>query len=160
MDQNAPDESRWMPTKFYRAIHGGSPVEESGYMWRGLGLCHSGWATPRTKTRWSLIHIGSGGAIMRFTGNIATVFPVAGEIAECGDFTLFDLPDGWRQTDPDLPAKIGAICDAHPEALPDTSFVGETISVDDARAVISANDAQNRPLPEHMQSAAAAGKAT
>lgn len=77
---------------------------------------------------------------MRFTGDIRTVFPVAGEIAECGDFTLFDLPDGWRQTDPELPAKIAAICDAHPETLPDSSFDGVQISTDDARAVIEARE--------------------
>lgn len=130
-------EHRWTPAKFYRAVHDGTPVEEWGYEWRGLVLRHSGWATPRTKTRWSLMHIGSGGTIMRFTGNIATVFPVAGEIAECGDFTLFDLPDGWRQTDPELPIKIAAICDAHPEAFPDTS---PAISADDARAVIEARE--------------------
>lgn len=139
------DEHRWLPAKFYRAVHGGLPVDEWGYEWRGLVLRHSGWATPRTQTRWSLIHIGSGGTIMRFTGTVATVFPVAGEIAECGDFTLFDLPDGWRQTDPDLPAKIAAICDAHPEALPDTSFTA--LSSDDARAVIEAREAA-RDSPE------------
>lgn len=133
-DQTLPT---WAPAQFYRAVHGGNPVENWGYEWKGLVLRHSGWATPRTKTRWSLIHIGSGGTIMRFTGNVSTIFPVAGEIAECGDFTLFDLPDGWRQTDPDLPAKIGAICASHPEAFPDTSF-GTVMSNDDARAVIDA----------------------
>lgn len=127
----------WQPTKFYRAVPGGEPEEQCGYEWRGLVLRHSGWATPRTKTRWSLIHIGCGAVIMRFTGDVRTVFPVAGEIAECGDFTLFDLPEGWRQTDPDLPAKIGAICVAHPEAFPDTDFASQNISTDDARAVIA-----------------------
>lgn len=135
------EKRRWAPAKFYRAVRGRPPVAEWGYEWRGLALRHSGWAASRTKTRWSLIHIGSGGTIMRFTGDVGTVFPVAGEIAECGDFTLFDLPDGWRQTDPELPVKIAAICDAHPEAFADTSFAATPISTDDARAVIEAREA-------------------
>lgn len=139
----ATPELRWLPAKFHRAVPNGEPVEEWGYEWRGLALRHSGWATPRTRTRWSLIHVGSGGTIMRFTGDVASVFPVAGKIAECGDFTLFDLPEGWRQTDPELPAKIGAICAAHPEAFPDTSFFGVLISADDARAVIAAREMAN-----------------
>jgi hypothetical protein len=131
---------RWTPAKFYRAIPGGEPIEEWGYEWRGLTLRHAGWASPRTATQWALIHIGSGGTIARFTGNVATVFPVATAIAECSDFTLFDLPDGWRQTDPDLAQKIAAICEAHPEASPDTSFEAVEISDADARAVIAARE--------------------
>lgn len=28
--------NRWMPAKFYRAVHGAVPIEEWGYEWRGL----------------------------------------------------------------------------------------------------------------------------
>lgn len=133
--------SAWQPARFFRAKPGGDPVEVSGYEWRGLGLRHSGWATPRTETRWTLTHLGSGAGLVRFTGDVATVFPVAGEIALCGDWTLFDLPEGWRQTDPDLPAKVAAILDAHPEARPDTAFEGRVVSDADARAVIAAREA-------------------
>ena len=129
----------WRPTKFYRAFQGIGPKEEYGYEYRGLILCHAGWGWPRTETVWSLVHAGSGGTFLRLTGTVATVFNVAGEIAECSDFTAYDLPEGWRQTDPDLPAKIGAICNAHPEARPDTSFEG-TMTDDDARAVIEARE--------------------
>ena len=131
----------WKPLQFFRAVPGGIPLEDWGYEQRGLALCHAGWANPRTETRWTLIHLGSGGAIMRFVGNVATVMPVASEIADCGDWTLFDLPEGWRQTDPDLPAKVGAICEAHPEARPDTGFSAPEISDADARAVIDAREA-------------------
>lgn len=89
----------WQPATFYRAVPGGTPVEEHGYEWRGLALRHAGWATPRTETRWTLIHTGSGATIMRFVGSVSVVMPVAGEIALCGDWALFDLPEGWRQTD-------------------------------------------------------------
>ena len=131
----------WRPVQFHRAIPGKPPVECWGYAQDGLVLYHSGWMTPRTKTQWSLIHIGSGGTILHLTGSVAIVMPVASEIAECGDWTLFDLPDGWKQTDPELPAKVGAICRAHPEARPDTSFDGMTISDTDARAVIELREA-------------------
>ena len=138
------DEIRWTPAKFYQSTAAG-PAERDGYQWRGLALRHHGWGVPRARTRWSLVHLGSGGTILRFTGDVATVFPVAGEIAECGDFTLFDLPEGWRQTDPDLPRKIAAICDAHPEARPDTKIEGSGISDDGARAVIAAREMAHDP---------------
>ncbi len=110
----------------------------SSYVAMGGGA--SRWATPREATRWTLIHLGSGGAIARLTGRVATVMPVAAEIAECSDWTLFDLPEGWRQTDPGLPAKVGAICEAHPEVKPDTAFGGKVITDADARAVIDARE--------------------
>ena len=131
-------EQRWLPRQFHVARRSASPLLVSGYVWRGLGLHHRGWGAPRAQTRWSLIHLGSGGCFLRFIGDVATVFPVAGEIARCSDFTLFDLPDGWRQTDPALPAKIGAICQAHPEAFPDSQFAGWEVLDEEARAVIDA----------------------
>ena len=131
----------WQPAMFVRAVPGGIPAVDCGYECRGLVLRHSGWATPRSETRWGLYHAGSGAGIARFTGSVATVFPVALEIALCSDWTLFDLPEGWRQTDPDLPAKVGAIMEAHPEARPDTSFTAPRITDDEARAVMAAREA-------------------
>lgn len=133
----------WPHTSFLRATPGGAPVEEWGYKHRGLVMRHHGWATPREDTCWSLVHLGSGGTILRLVGRIAVVMSVAAEIAECSDWTLFDLPDGWKQTDPDLPAKVGAICEAHPEARPDTSFMATPIANEDARAVVAAREAAN-----------------
>ena len=130
----------WEPSNFFCAIPDGAPVQAFGYLYRGLALRHSGWATPRQETRWTLTHLGSGGAIMRFIGDVKTVMPVAGEIADAVDWTLFDLPEGWRQTDPDAPAKIGAIIQAHPEARPDVGFEAAPISDADARAVIAARE--------------------
>ena len=71
--------SAWQPARFFRAVAGGAPVEVHGYEWRGLAMWHTGWRTPRTETRWTLTHLGSGGAIARFVGDVATVGPVAGE---------------------------------------------------------------------------------
>lgn len=130
----------WRPATFYRAIPGEAPKEERGYEWRGLALRHGGWATPRSETRWTLIHTGSGATIMRFIGSVSVVMPVAGEIAQCSDWTLFDLPEGWKQTDPELPTKVAAIIEAHPEARPERGFVAPAISDSDARAVIEARE--------------------
>lgn len=79
---------------------------------------------------------------MQMTGAVQTVMPVASEIADCSDWTLFDLPNGWKQTDPELPAKVGAIGKAHPEAMPNTSFPAHEVSDDAARAVMAAMEAE------------------
>lgn len=128
----------WRPSRFFLAIPGGDPREAWGYEGRGVIMRHAGWRTPRSETMWTLYHAGSGSAVARFTGTVSTVMPVASEIAGCSDWTLFDLPEGWRQTDPELPAKVGAILNAHPEARPGTEFVAPKISDDDARAVMRA----------------------
>lgn len=111
--------ARWQPGTFL--VPGGfgeAPARCHGYTWRGLALHHSGWVTPRIRTEWTLTHIGSGLPLFRMIGNLRTVMPVASEVAECSDFTLFDLPLGWMQTDPDLRAKVLAIMNAHPEVKP------------------------------------------
>lgn len=140
MPDDLQSTDTWKPSSFFKAICGGVPTEQWGYERRGLVMHHSGWATPRTATLWTLTHVGSGAAFLRLTGNVATVMPVAGEIVEASDWTIFDLPEGWRQTDPDLPGKIGAICEAHPEVKPDSGFAGKEISDADARAVIEARE--------------------
>jgi len=129
-------ETHWRPARFYIAQAGTSPFRVYGYVLRGLGLHNHGWATPRTKTRWTLTHIGCGAVVMKITGDVRTVFPIAAEVAECSDWTLFDLPEGWRQTDPMLPEKIRAICDAHPEVTPNSAKSKHYIKIEDARAVI------------------------
>ena len=90
----------WRPAQFYHAMPGADPAKVWGYEWRGLALRHAGWAEPRSATRWTLLHIGSGTEIMRLTGSVATVMPVAGEVAECSDWTLFDWRYGSCQTQP------------------------------------------------------------
>lgn len=127
----------WQYSKFFASC-AGHPVARWGYIHLGLAMCHNGWASPRSETRWMLTHIGSGGQVIQMIGAVRTVMPVASEIANCSDWTLFDLPNGWRQTDPELPAKVGAICKAHPEVMPDTSFPAGEITDDAARAVMAA----------------------
>jgi hypothetical protein len=86
-----------------------------------------------------LIHVGSGGAVANFVGTVSTVMPVAHEIAECGDWTLFDMPGGWKQTDPDLMNKRDAIIEAHPEARGFADIPG-SLPAEAARAVIEAGE--------------------
>ena len=132
------DADYWAPSGFFIATTIG-PLTVQGYVWRGLGLHNSGWGAPRTKTKWTLTHLGSGALLGKFTGDVSAVFPIAAKIAQCGDFTLFDLPDGWQQTDPALREKVAEIMAAHPEVL-SWGQKGAKITDDNARAVIAARE--------------------
>lgn len=128
----------WEPGRFFVGSSGGVPSLRHGYLHRGLGLHHHGWARPRSKTRWVLTHIGSGSVIATFVGSVSAVFPVAKAIAECSDWELFDMPLGWRQTDPDLPSKVMAILAECPFGdRPE----GTPMTAEEARAVIAAREA-------------------
>lgn len=130
-----------MPSTFWIATSEGVDTR-SGYVMRGLGLGHDGWAKDRRNTEWTLTHIGSGTAVCRIVGSVATVMPVATEIAQCGDWMLFDLPDGWQQTDPELPARVQAILDSQ---MPGVTLRGRgrQATADEARAVIAAREAHS-----------------
>ena len=130
----------WVACRFFSA--GPEPREEYGYARRGLALTHAGWADNRRITRWTLWHIGSGGRLAEFTGDVATVFPAAYAVAECADWTAFDMPQGWRQTDPDAPSKLAAVLEMHPEASP--VRVVDAVTDDQARAVVAAREALDR----------------
>ena len=129
----------WVPGEYFISSANG-PEKVSGYLWRGLCLGRHGWGIPRSKRRWTLTHFGSGGCVTQFIGDDETVFPVASEIAKCSDWTLFDLVNGWKQTDPDLPAKVEAILRAHPETQPGISEACEFQTDEESRAVILARE--------------------
>ena len=129
----------WTPATFWTAMSHG-PDLRSGYTLLGLGLHHDGRAPRRQNTHWTLTHIGSGAAVCRMQGTVAMVMPVAADMARCGDWTLFDLPDGWQQTDPDLLPKVTAILEAHPEARGSVRGTVARATADDARAVIAARE--------------------
>ncbi len=134
----------WAPGTFWIAMPNG-PDTRSGYVLGGLGLAHDGWAKPSERTHWTLTHIGSGAAICRLAGTVAAVMPVAAEIARCGDWTLFDLPNGWKQTDPKLLLKLVAVLDRHPGIARGPDRSGKVVTPDDARVVIAARDAAPNP---------------
>lgn len=131
----------WAPGTFWIATSSG-PDTRSGYILHGVGLSHDGWAPLRQNTFWSLTHLGSGAAICRMMGTVAMVMPVAAEIAACGDWTLFDLPEGWSQTDPGLLEKMRAVLKKHPRIAMLVSADVAPATADDTRAVIAAREAR------------------
>lgn len=107
----------WRPGTVHLASAFGIETRE-GYLYCGLGMVQ---ITPARSARgrrkampseWSLTHLGSGHRVCMLFGEVATVFPVATEIAELGAWADFDTLDGWRQVDPDLPAKTFRIIEA------------------------------------------------
>ena len=135
--RRALEVETWVAARYWLACI--PPRECSGYVYRGLGLRHEGWAHNRKQTLWRLIHLGSGLNIAVLRGDVRAVFPVASEVAECGDFTLFDLPDGWRQTDPDLQDKVKAILAQHPSVV--VAKAPNKGTAEDTRAMIAAREA-------------------
>lgn len=105
----------WKPEHFQTASAGGAYVRY-GYVYRGLGLYRMFQGSPkgRRPPTWCLVHLGSGHAVVNIVGHVADAFPVAGEIAECGDWT-FDSLDGWKNRDLELPVKVRAIIARHPK---------------------------------------------
>ena len=103
----------WKPDSFLLAEISG-PRSVPGYIYKGLGLHQVFKASPkgRRPPTWGLTHLGTGLNVCFIQGTVATAFPVATQIAECGDWD-FDGPDGWRNHDPDLPAKAMEIINAH-----------------------------------------------
>lgn len=106
----------WAPSKFLVS----APWRESmtreveGYVYRGLGLTIAIKGSPkgRRPPRWTLTHLGSGHAVCNLTGHVKDAFPIATEIAECGDWS-FDGLYGWKNIDPELADKFRAIQAKH-----------------------------------------------
>lgn len=114
----------WEWGSFRLAMVGAVPVERHGYLYGGLALMHEGLSWLPSETRWTLVHVGSGLGICTFIGSVETVFPVGTAIARCSDWTLFDMPSGWKQTDPELPQKVVALLTANPQARPNQWTTG------------------------------------
>ena len=104
----------WEPSKFLTASTFGGPDTVYGYVYRGLGLyiCMKGSPKGRRPPTWMLTHLGTGHRICMIDGTVANAFPIATEIADCGDWE-FDGLKGWVNRDPELPTKFRAIIDAH-----------------------------------------------
>lgn len=105
----------WQPADVLRAMSYGV-VTSPGYTCRGLGLVMISRASPKGRRPpcWIVIHLGSGHSVAEISGTIATAFPIASELAECGDWDFEGL-DGWRNHDPDLPQKLVDFCARHPK---------------------------------------------
>lgn len=124
----APDQTRAVP----------------GYVYRGLGL-HLAISSSRRRRKtqsekpqtWALTHLGSGHRVAFIRGRVAVAFPIAAEIAECGDWS-FDGLEGWRNVDPELPKRVFAIIERHGRKI---WLGGGGCSHDAARAVAMARAA-------------------
>lgn len=106
----------WTPTVFPIACVQHSIDFRAGYTYRGLGLHMVAKASPkgRRPPRWKLTHLGSGHGVAHIDGKVADAFPIATEVAECGDWD-FDGMDGWRNRDPDLPTKVRDVLAKYPK---------------------------------------------
>lgn len=93
----------WKPGSYPIACGPQHIGHREGYTYRGLGL-HK----VSDKPEWNLTHLGSGHAVAVIKGTVAEAFPIATEIAESADWD-FDGLNGWRNRDPELPAKVMAI---------------------------------------------------
>jgi len=132
----------WTPAEFRIGTNDGVQ-KVHGYTLAGLGLHREGATPEGSQTRWALTHLGSGCAMLRPVGTLAMAMPLATDVARCTDWTLFDMPDGWRQTDPDLPGKVQAIVDAHPEMQFWDARIPTQATPDEARAFIAAREADD-----------------
>lgn len=85
------------------------PVQVNGYTYRGLGL-HRGPDASKLEhpPLWAITHLATGHKVMELVGYIGEVKPWATRIAELTDWT-FTSVEGWRNQDPDLPARFVAL---------------------------------------------------
>lgn len=103
----------WKAETFYIAAWWGA-YAVAGYTYRALGLHMQIKGSPkgRRPPSWALTHLGSGHCICQIKGKVADALPIATDIAECGDWD-FDGLDGWKNRDPNLPAKVITITDRY-----------------------------------------------
>lgn len=105
----------WEPAEFLIATIGG-PVGVSGYVYRSLGLHMTARGSPkgRRRQKWALTHLGSGHRLCFISGKAEVAFPIASEIAECGDWD-WDGFRGYLNRDPEISKRALSIIDGHPE---------------------------------------------
>lgn len=107
----------WTYSQFLRAGADGAR-KVYGYAHKGLGMQFVWDGSPkgRRPPTWCLYHLNSGHRICLIHGKSETAFPIALEIAELTDWD-FDGLDGWRNREPELPAKVAAVAQKYPKAL-------------------------------------------
>lgn len=129
----------WDADKFFVASLFEGPHKEAGYVYRGLGLRMVMRGSPkgRRPPLWALTHLGTGHRICTIRGLAAAAFPIATEIAECGEWG-FDGLKGYINMDPELVIKCKAVIDHYPKIV---NYGGGGSSDDAARAVLYAREA-------------------
>lgn len=134
----------WQPDTFLLAVDQPPHTKRvEGYVYRGLGIHQSSGGSPkgRRKPEWVVTHLGSGCSIASIAGDVATAFPVATKIAECGDWDFIGI-DGWRNRDPEIGSKVRAILDAHKNARRDERDQDRDLTIRAAQAVAMASERQ------------------
>lgn len=97
----------------FEAAHSGGPRQRDGFVYRGLGLHKQSEAGRRQPARWTVTQLGTGHAIAYLSGDAGTVFPVATEIADAGDWDFLSMK-GWKDKFPDAPEQLALICARYP----------------------------------------------
>lgn len=97
----------WEPARYQVAGPNGQPYQVAGYTYRGLGLHLVIEPSPKGRRPglWTLTHLNSGHRVALAQGNVPTAFAAAAAVAELGDWD-FDGVAGWRNRDPELPARL------------------------------------------------------
>lgn len=119
----------WQPATFLIADFDG-PSSRAGYVYRGLALhiVVKGSPKGRRPPTWALTHLGSGHRIGLIDGRVGDAFPIATDIAECGDWT-FDGLNGWKNLEPELPQKLVNIAEGHKKRCRLTAGAGGSAEI-------------------------------
>lgn len=130
----------WVSEEYEIAMVTG-PRRIRGFTYRGLGLACSMGAYRSKKgrkvipARWTLSHLGTGHSITILIGELASVLPIATEIAEAGEWDFLSI-DGWRDRFPDAKGKLDVILARHEGAA---RRPGGTMRCDEVARAIAAN---------------------
>lgn len=128
----------WEPDRYMVASALGEPQEVAGYSYRGLGLHLVNAPSPKGRRPgvWSLTHLNSGHRIAFVLGNVPTALAAAAKVAKLGEWD-FEGVSGWRNRDPELPARLGALIAATPAlrvAAGNDRDTGQAVAISTARA--------------------------
>lgn len=100
----------WQPGEFFAAISFGIVEHNYGWLWGGVAIqkLWNGSPKGRRPPAWSLIHTGSGHRICVIEAPESDAFQIADQVVGIGDWS-FEGIDGWRNTDHELMARMGAL---------------------------------------------------
>lgn len=108
----------WQPAQYPIATVDGVRTV-TGYVYRGLGMHVAVAASPkgRRPPRWSLTHLGSGHKLCNIDGDRGVAFPLASEVAQCGNWQFAGLR-GYMSRDAALRERVAEIIARHRECSP------------------------------------------
>lgn len=106
----------WKPGTILMGHTEGRIEEKQGLIFAGLGLFMVCEADDDDPPCWSVTHLKTGSKVVILLAERDHAIELASEIAAITDWT-FETIEGWRNTTPDLPARINAIADREPEAF-------------------------------------------